>query len=373
MKRLVSLVLCVSLLLCSCESSQERKKQVTKKGINSAPEYEVEWIDISHIEAADVISARVWDNKMYFTQLTYSRDDEKSGKCNVCTYDMVDGTWTELKPIPGKEKMDKLGQIYAVEKSQEGNWYFQYLSNYDEKKQRHTKMGFARVSEDGEVEDLELPQEMQEKGLKVTEFRIRGDGKINMKVTTTEEDEEVAPDKEARVALYDPADKSCEYYEDMHFGMHDLLSIEDDFFCYSMTGRKCGYNVKNPSTGDVIQREIVCEGEPPQEEGGWKAEPMTYQITSSDEDNNIYMLNAGGIYGGYYKDKEMKQIIPRSVIPQLKLQTKEERIQGVNSNSVTDFWRGAAPDYADFYALIGYYIEDFKMIPKLAHIKRKGE
>ena len=371
MKRLFILLLCLSLILCSCGSSQEKQK--TKKVINSALEYEIEWIDVSHIEMADIISASIWDNKVYFKQHIYSDDSGgENDECNVCTYDMVDGTWTELKPIAGKEKIDKLGRIYALAKSPDGNWYFQYLSKYDSEKQHYNKIGFARVSEEGEVEDLELPQEMQEKGLEVTEFSIRGDGKISMKVATNEEEEEVGPDKETRVALYDPVDKSCEFYEDMHFGMYDLLSIEDDFFCYSMTGRKCGYNIKNPSTGDVIQREIVCEGEPPQEEGGWKAEPLRYQITSSDEDNNVYMINAGGIYGGYYKDKEMKQIIPRSVILQLKLQTKEERIQRINNNSVTDLWRGADPDYADFYVLIGNYTEDFKIIPKLAHIKRKG-
>ena len=223
--------------------------------------------------------------------------------------------------------------------------------------------GFARVTEEGEVEEMELPKEMQEKGLGVSQFKIRTDGKISMKVTTEKEDEEVGADLEARVALYDPVDKSCELYEDMHFGMYDLLSIEDDFFCYSMTGRKCGYNVKNPSTGDVIQREIVCEGEPPQEKGGWRAEPLTYEIASCDEDDNIYMLNAGGIYGGYYKDKEMKQIIPRSVILQLKLR---------DDNSVSDFWRGTESDYTDFYALIPTYLENGKETVKLAHIKRKG-
>ena len=61
------------------------------------------------------------------------------------------------------------------------------------------------MSEEGEVEDLEFPQE---KGLEVTEFSIRGDGKISMKVTTNEEKEEVGADKETRVALYDPSIKA---------------------------------------------------------------------------------------------------------------------------------------------------------------------
>lgn len=77
----------------------------------------------------------------------------------------------------------------------------------------------------------------------------------------------------------------------------------------------------------------------------------------------IYMLNAGGIYGGYYKDKEMKQIIPRSVILQLKLR---------DDNSVSDFWRGTESDYTDFYALIPTYLDNGKETVKLAHIKRKG-
>ena len=72
----------------------------------------------------------------------------------------------------------------------------------------------------------------------------------------------------------------------------------------------------------------------------------------------IYMLNAGGIYGGYYKDKEMKQIIPRSVILQLKLR---------DDNSVSDFWRGT-----ESYALIPTYLDNGKETVKLAHIKRKG-
>lgn len=361
MKRLFILLLCLSLILCSCGSSQEKQK--TKKVINSAPEYEVEWIDTSHITLADSINVSVCDNKVYFKQIIYPEDNKEIGEYNVCTYDMLEGTWTELKSIPGKDKIDKLGRIYALAKSLDGNWYFQYISKWNDQEKRYMNYGFARVTEEGEVEEMELPKEMQEKGLGVSQFKIRTDGKISMKVTTEKEDEEVGADLEARVALYDPVDKSCELYEDMHFGMYDLLSIEDDFFCYSMTGRKCGYNVKNPSTGDVIQREIVCEGEPPQEKGGWRAEPLTYEIASCDEDDNIYMLNAGGIYGGYYKDKEMKQIIPRSVILQLKLR---------DDNSVSDFWRGTESDYTDFYALIPTYLENGKETVKLAHIKRKG-
>lgn len=355
MKRLFILLLCLSLILCSCGSSQEKQK--TKKVINSAPEYEGEWIDTSHITLADSINVSVCDNKVYFKQIIYPEDNKEIGEYNVCTYDMLEGTWTELKSIPGKDKIDKLGRIYALAKSLDGNWYFQYISKWNDQEKRYMNYGFARVTEEGEVE------EMREKGLGVSQFKIRTDGKISMKVTTEKEDEEVGADLEARVALYDPVDKSCELYEDMHFGMYDLLSIEDDFFCYSMTGRKCGYNVKNPSTGDVIQREIVCEGEPPQEKGGWRAEPLTYEIASCDEDDNIYMLNAGGIYGGYYKDKEMKQIIPRSVILQLKLR---------DDNSVSDFWRGTESDYTDFYALIPTYLDNGKETVKLAHIKRKG-
>ena len=49
---------------------------------------------------------------------------------------------------------------------------------------------------------------MQEKGLEVTEFSIPGDGKISMKVATNEEEEEGGPDKETRIALYDPSIKA---------------------------------------------------------------------------------------------------------------------------------------------------------------------
>ena len=64
------------------------------------------------------------------------------------------------------------------------------------------------MSEEGEVEDLEFPLEMQEKGLEVTEFSIPGDGKISMTVATNEEEEEGGPDKETRIALYDPSIKA---------------------------------------------------------------------------------------------------------------------------------------------------------------------
>ena len=88
MKRLFILLVCLSLLLCSCGSSQE--KQEAKKVINSALEYEIEWIDVSHIEMADIISASIWDNKVYFKQHIYSDDSGgENGKVNPAIHHKI--------------------------------------------------------------------------------------------------------------------------------------------------------------------------------------------------------------------------------------------------------------------------------------------
>lgn len=366
-KKIVFFILVISILLCACGKGELVEK--TEDGLLvPADEYEVEWVDTSNLAYMDEVAARVVDSRICFMQSILVSEDEDGKvkhKYEEIFYDMISGEWSESKTIPAEEQINQIGFGSVFLMASDGMWYFQCME-WDEKQKQYRNGGIARLLENGEVEKIELPEDIAEEKLVVAQYTIRNDGKLCIKVyPESKAGDDILP-QEMNVVTYDPATETFEYGGDLLMGMFDFLSIGDEYFYQSVAQGGCGYAVKTPKTGDVVQREIFCEGEIP--EGGWTQDPIRDVYDTCDEEDNLYVFNSGGIYGGYYKDSSLKNIVPPSIIAKLNLSTAHEKEK---SNYISNFWRGAETDYADFYVMNVDTSEYSKMKITLAHIKKK--
>lgn len=280
---------------------------------------------------------------------------------------MLSGEWSEPEVVPATDKINQMGFGYAFEMAPDGTWYFQ-CCDWDEKEKRYEDGGVAKLTEDG-FEKIKIPEDIAEEKMIISQYTVCNDGRLYFKVyPESKEDEDFLPG-EMNVVIYDPMTKEFEYCGDLLMGETDFIIIEDEFFYYSVAGGGSGFSVKTKETGDVVQREVFCAGEVP--EGGWESDEIHTIHKSHDEEDNIYKFNAGGIYGGYYKEDELTNIVPASIIEELDLTTIHDR--GKSSNYMANFWRGAETDYADFYVLIADTSDPDGLRVKLslAHIKKK--
>lgn len=370
MKKVISLFMIFSLLLCSCgkEQSIEETNATGKHSISSANEYEVEWVDTSKLVPVDRVLFNVVDSELCFMQsILVSRDENGRMKHRYeeISYDMVSGEWSESKELSVTDEINRLGFASMFRKAPDGTWYF-LLSRWDEKSKRYSEMTLSRLTEDGKIKDIQIPADFIDEKMEIDSYNIRSDEKICIKVYPESKSDDGFLPEDSNVILYDPTTGKFEYGGDLLMGGYDLLSVEDEYFYHSMAGGKCGYAVKTMDTGDVVQREMFCAGETP--EGGWTDDYIDSTYETCDGENNLYILNTGGIYGGYYKDSELKNIVPASILDKLNLSSMANSDTAIY---MSDFCRGAQTDYADFYALITD-MEDVDHVKlTLAHIKKK--
>lgn len=369
MKKIILPCIVISLLLCSCgKNSSEVTDTMSKTPIRSAGEYEVEWVDTSKLELVDNILPSVVDSQMYCMQSIFvsrNEDGRTEHKYEEISYDMVSNEWSGSKVFPATDKINRIGLGSMFRMSPDGIWYF-LLFKWDENLKKYDKAGLSRLTEEGEVEEIKISEDIVGEPFVVDSYMIRSDGKICIKVCPESRYEKVSL-PEMNVVLYDPETETFEYGGDLLMGFMDMITIENEYFYRSVAGGKCGYSVKTKDTGDVVQREIFCEGDTP--EGGWTNDVFSIRDTY-DDTGNLYVLNAGGIYGGYYKDSELKNIVPVSVLDELGLSSQT----GLGSEKmlfVSDFWRGAETEYADFYVFITDMTDDVHIKVTLAHIKKK--
>lgn len=369
MKRIILLSVMFTLLLCACgeKKSTEETNATENHLIPLADKYEVEWVDTSKLAPVDDVLFSVVDSELCFMQsILVSRDENGrlEHKYEEISYDMVSGEWSESQELSMTDEINRLGFAHMFRKAPDGTWYFLF-PKWNEKLKRYNNTTFSRLTKDGKIEDVQIPKDFMDGKMEINSYIIRCDGKICIKVYSERETNGGLPE-ESKVILYDPAADKFEYGGDLLMGKYDLLSVEDEYFYYSVAGGKCGYAVKTMDTGDVVQREMYCAGETP--EGGWTDDYIDFPYDTCDEENNLYMLNTGGIYGGYYKDSELKNIVPASVLDELNLSgmTNSE-----TSIYMSDFCRGARTDYADFYALITDMEDEDHIKLTLAHIRKK--
>lgn len=365
MKKMISLILIVSFILCACG----KEETASSVPLVPADEYEVEWVDTSALTPGDGVAACVVDSRIYFIQMIWESADEDNRikyRYEEVFYDMVSGEWSEPKVIPATDKINQMGMGYAFEMASDGTWYFQ-CCDWDEKEKRYYESGVARLTEDG-FEKIEVPEDIAKEKLIISQYTVRNNGKLYFKVYPESKEEEGFSPEDLNVVIYDPVTEEFEYCGDLLIGETDFIIIEDEFFYYSIAGGGSGFSVKTKETGDVVQRELFCEGEVP--EGGWESEEIHTIHKSCDEEDNVYIFNAGGIYGGYYKDTGLKNIVPASIIGELNLTTIHDRDK---SNYMADFWRGAETDYADFYVLVADTSDEIYDKLTLAHIKKKEQ
>lgn len=370
MKKVISLFIMFSLLFCSCgkEQSIEETNATGEHLIPSADEYEVEWVDTSKLALVDDVLFNVTDSELCFMQsILVSRDENgrMEHKYEEISYDMVSGEWSESQELSVTDEINRQGFAHMFRKAADGTWYFLF-PRWNEELKRHSDTTLSRVTENGKIEDIQIPEDFMDGKLEIDSYTIRSDGKICIKVYPDSKADDVFLPEEFNVILYDPATDKFEYGGDLLMGKYDLLSVEDEYFYYSVAGGKCGYAVKTMDTGDVVQREMYCVGETP--EGGWTDEYIYSPYDICDEENNVYIFNTGGIYGGYYKDSELKNIVPASIFNELNLSSMNDPDTAVY---MSDFCRGARTDYADFYALITDMEDDLHIKLTLAHIQKK--
>lgn len=321
------------------------------------------------INSGDGVAACVVNSQICFIQMIWESADEDNRikyRYEEVFYDMVSGEWSEPKVIPATDKINQMGMGYAFEMASDGTWYFQ-CCDWDEKEKRYYESGVARLTEDG-FEKIEVPEDIAKEKLIISQYTVRNNGKLYLKVYPESKEDEVFSPEDLNVVIYDPVTEEFEYCGDLQIGERDFIVIRDEFFYYSIAGGGSGFSVKTKETGDVVQRELFCEGEVP--EGGWESEEIHTIHKSCDEEDNVYIFNAGGIYGGYYKDTGLKNIVPASIIGELNLTTIHDRDK---SNYMVDFWRGAETDYADFYVLIADTSDEIYDKLSLAHIKKKEQ
>ncbi len=370
MKRIILLFMMFSLIFCSCgkEQSIEETNATGKYSISSANEYEIEWVDTSKLAPVDRVLFNVVDSELCFMQsILVSRDENGRMKHRYeeISYDMVSEEWSESKELSAMDEINRQGFATMFRKASDGTWYFLFY-RWDEKLKRHSKITLSRLTGDGKIEDIQIPVDFIDEKMEIDSYNIRSDEKICIKVYPESKSDGGFLPEDLNVILYDPVTGKFEYGGDLLMGGYDLLSVEDEYFYQSMVGGKCGYAVKTMDTGDVVQREMYCAGETP--EGGWTNDYINSPYDTCDEENNLYILNTGGIYGGYYKDSELKNIVPASVLDKLNLSRMGDLETSIY---MSDFCRGAQIDYADFYALITDMEDADHIKLTLAHIKEK--
>ncbi len=369
MKKIILLCMIICFLLCSCgKNSPGAADTISKKSIPSAEKYEVEWVDTSKLALMDWVLASNVDSKLCFIQsILVSRDEDgrMEHKYEEISYDMISGEWSESKEVPVADEINRLGFGTTFQMAPNGDWYFLF-SKWNEKLKCYDNTNISRLTQDGRIKDIQIPDDLADEKLEIDSFEIRNDGKICIKVYPESKYDGMSLPEDMNVILYDPESDNFEYAGDLLMGQRDYLSIEEEYFYRSVAGGKCGYSVKTPDEGDVAQREIFCAGETP--EGGWVNDSIFFVYDTCDEENNLYVLNTGGIYGGYYKDSELKNIVPASLLDELELSKQYDR-EGMAF--ISDFWRGAETEYADFYVLITDSSDMDHIKTKLAHIKKK--
>lgn len=371
MKKIISLCMVVCFLLCACgEKLPEETDAMAKNPVLSAAEYEVEWVDASKLTPVYDILASTVDTKVHFMRsilVSADEDGRLEQKYEEVSYDMLSEEWSEGTELGATDKINHIGTGRAFQMAPDETWYF-LLCKWNEKSKTYADQSLARLTEEGMIEEIQIPENLMDEKVIIDSYRIRKDGKICIKVYPESKYSEDSFPEEMNVLLYEPKMKTFQAGGDLLMGSYDMLSIEDEYFYRSVAGGGCGYAVKTPDTGDIVQREMFCAGEIP--EGGWTNASIFTVYDTCDEENNLYVLNAGGIYAGYYKDNELKNIVPPSVLDKLNLSRQGDLNQD-EMRFISHFWRGAETEYADFYVLIVDTADDVHIKVSLAHIKRK--
>lgn len=371
MKKIILLCMIICFLLCSCgKNSPGAADTISKKSIPSAEKYEVEWVDTSKLASVYNILASEVESQVYFIQsILVSRDEDgrMEQKYEEISYDMISGEWSDAREFPVTDKINQKGLASSFQVASDGTWYF-LLLRWNEKSKKYDDISLSRMTEEEEIEEVKIPEDLLPEKVRVDSYRIRNDGKICIKVYPKSRFDEGDFPEEMNVILYDPEKETFDSAGDLLMGSYDMLSIENEYFYRSVAGGGCGYAVKNPDTGDVAQREIFCAGDTP--EGGWTNDSVFTVYDTCDEENNLYVLNAGGIYGCHYTGNELKNIVPASVLGELNFSTQGDMDQK-EMRFISHFWRGAETAYADFYVLITDTADDTHIKVTLAHIKKK--
>lgn len=365
-RKIISLSLVVSFVLCACGEDET----ASSVPLVPADEYEVEWVDTSKLNSVYNILASEVESRVCFMQsIMVSRDENgrMEQKYEEISYDMISGEWSDVKEFPVTDKINYKGLGSSFQVTSDGTWYFLILQ-WNEKLKKYDDIGLSRMTQEEEIEEVEIPEDLLPEKVRVDSYRIRKDGKICIKVYPKSKFDEGDLPEEMNVILYDPETETFDFAGDLLMGSYDMLSIENEYFYRSVAGGRCGYAVKTPDTGDVTQRELFCAGEVP--EGGWTSDSIFTVYDTCDEENNLYVLNAGGIYGCHYSDNELKNIIPASVLDGLNL-SRQGDLDQKEMRFISHFWRGAETKYADFYVLITDTADDMHIKVTLAHIKRK--
>ncbi len=355
------------LVLCGCgksEEGQEEKDISIKKDVI----YEMEWIDCSNLpKIHNINSVKMLDSKLYI-MLTTLESTDKDGRyeCgyNVTAYDIETGEWDDIEEIAATSKINQIGTAGSFQMSEDGVWYF-VIYSWDQKQKQYTeKKELAKLTEDGEMElvDLEIPSTMLEEGQYMQSFLLLNDGKMRL---LFDDESEGTIDDEANFLLYDLKTGEVTSSGEMVVPFHFSLQMGNEYYCQTVEGDKCGFKVKELGSNQIV-KELYCEGEVP--EGGWLPEALgDLCISAKDDNENVYILNSGGIYGGNRKGNTLQPIVPMEVIEQIGFPEATDLSQ---NKYVTEFWRGNE-EIEDFYFAVLEYKRNQQDGIKLslAHIK----
>ena len=330
--------------------------------------YELEWIDCSNLpKIHNINSVKMLDSKLYI-MLTTLKSTDKDGRyeCgySVTAYDIETGEWDDIEEIAATSKINQIGTAGSFQMSEDGVWYFVIYSWNQEQKQYTETKELAKLTEDGEMElvDLEIPSTMLEEGQYLQSFLLLNDGKMRL---LFDDESEGTIDDETNFLLYDLKMGEVTSSGEMVVPFHFSLQIGDEYYCQTVAGDKCGFKVKELGSNQIV-KELYCEGKVP--EGGWLPKALGDLCISAKDDNEyVYILNSGGIYGGNRKGNTLQLIVPMEVIEQIGFPEATDLSQ---NKYVTEFWRGNEAIEDFYFAVLEYKRNQQDGIKlSLAHIK----
>lgn len=351
-----------SVMLAGCGKATEESNVITSK-MNSqsdiTQEYEIEWVDTSELALVDDMNGCKTDSSLYFLQ-SELESIEKDGRMkhvySEMKYDMLEKKWTKTELPEITAKINEIGIARSFQRDKDGNWYC-YLGRWDKESKGYRNAALAKIEGDT-IDYVELPEDIWGDGYECVSYFVMEDGCIMFKIG--EAGKEIAPES-MKCVVYNPDTDEVESTGDMMLGFSDYLRVEDEYFYQSVTNTDCGFKVKKSGSDDVI-REINCDGKV--SEAGWAIDGEVYSI---QEDDMLYMMNQGGIYGGNSKEAVLKKYVEPSFLEELNLDDES------SNRFINQFWQGEDENNKDFYILLGEYSDEDSEEHKitLAHVKRK--